>query len=303
MTLDLDNEDLLAVQVVTWFCYFGNYPHLDEDGEYGASDGLRFSLHARVYALATKYELPKLATLARKHFIHSAKCNWDRFCFTNNIPVIYNSERAPHAHLRALIISILKPRLARMMEDEYYQGRFHEFVEQFPLFAQDIFAAIFPKSCQFQAPYVEGQRHLRLQHSSANPAVLSQRTATPPTAIGYTDGNNTTYDAALLQTRSRIDRAHYARLQVVGTTTWDTDLWYEFRAYDNLVGDAPAVLTKIGAKYPKSSLDTAITEFKSMFKGMTGLEWENRFDQPVKGQFTFIRDNSSGMDKCMAKPL
>jgi len=57
-------------------------------------------------------------------------------------------EFKPYAEFLNLNLSILKHCLTQLMEDEQYRTRFHQFIKQFPLFTQDVLAAMFLEPSQ-----------------------------------------------------------------------------------------------------------------------------------------------------------
>ena len=58
-------------------------------------------------------------------------------------------------------------------------------------------------------------------------------------------------------------------------------------------------------RFRKSKLKV-MEEFKGKIKVLTGLDWENRFDQPVQSKYTFIKSNYhyySTFSNAQSKPL
>ena len=133
-----------------WFLYFGNYPYFEEDGERGIFDGLRFSLHANVFSLATKCGLPVLRQLANKHFRNASKHHWDDHLFTNCIPIVYGSKPSTDRGLRDLIIREITKRftLESIMDDETDRTFYLELFSKYPQFSSDLLSAMYPGSDQ-----------------------------------------------------------------------------------------------------------------------------------------------------------
>ncbi|KAK3170620.1 hypothetical protein OEA41_002701 [Lepraria neglecta] len=101
--MDLEHEDLLAVEVMIWFIYFGKYPHFQEAGEDSIFGDLRVDAHIKVYALAKKYDISALALLAKKHFMHGIKWRWWTCLFLHCIPFIYETTPESDGGLRRLL--------------------------------------------------------------------------------------------------------------------------------------------------------------------------------------------------------
>ena len=143
--IDLTHENSLAVEVMVWFVYFSAYPHLEEYGTFGVFDGLRFSLHLFVCDLAKKYELPALALLAKKHFIKAVKNHWNMFIFHDCIPVIYGSQPEPDSTFRKIAAQKMKLNLEEVAKRSDLWNDFQRYVQNFPLFASDVLAALYAK--------------------------------------------------------------------------------------------------------------------------------------------------------------
>jgi len=144
--LDSENEEPLAIETMIWFCYFGNYPYFDEDGEDGYHDKLRFSLHARVYAFATKYKIFPLRRLAARLFHKAMKHFRDFSLFVDCIPTVYGAEPKTDRGLRDLVVKrIHRFTLARIMSDDRDRTRFTRLFERCPHFRTDILTAMYPQ--------------------------------------------------------------------------------------------------------------------------------------------------------------
>ena len=53
----------------------------------------------------------------------------------------------------------------------------------------------------------------------------------------------------------------------------------------------------------RDDLKAAVKAFTSRFKQMSGLEWEDRFEVPIKSKYTFIPDHYDGFENYATKPL
>ena len=135
--IDLEHEDLLAVKVMVWFLYFGNYPYFEEDGEDGIFDGLRFSIHIGVYNLATKFDLPCLRQIARRHFRHALRTIFDHDMFLDCIPLVYDSKDTND--LRTMITwQIRRLSLINIMSNTHHRISYLKLFQDFPQFAADV---------------------------------------------------------------------------------------------------------------------------------------------------------------------
>ena len=143
--MDLEPEDPLAVEVMIWFIYFGNYPHLQEAGEDGIFGDLRFDAHIKVYAIAKKYDIPALALLAKKHFMHAVKWRWWTCLFLHCIPLIYETTPESDGGLRRLLVHTLRYRFTDQVDDKCFWNYTKEQVRRFPLFAYDFLDVVHPR--------------------------------------------------------------------------------------------------------------------------------------------------------------
>lgn len=70
------------------------------------------SIHARVYALAEKYGIPGLKTLALEYFKSSARFQWDTDEFMRAIEVAYMGTPDPEGLLRNAVVTVIGARPA-----------------------------------------------------------------------------------------------------------------------------------------------------------------------------------------------
>lgn len=106
----------------------------------------------------------------------------------------------------------------------------------------------------------------------------------------YVDPQGLIYDGSLNQTdiRKNSNKFYYAQLLEKkpsgGFATWTR--W-------GRVGEAG----QMSMVAPKgSSLQTAISQFEKKFKDKTGLAWDNRFDTPKNGKYTYVLKNYANSD-------
>lgn len=251
---------------MAWFLNFGTYPPLEDPGGFGTVDDLRFGLHALVCTLASKYELQGLSLLAKDCFTKAAKERGEMFVIYDWIPVIYGAQPEPEPGMGC------QPK---------------RLVGQFPMLRPElsIIFLLCPGNslCKANAkggPGSEGSINRALGHWTRY--VDDQRSAysnrffeacTDDTSVPL-DECGLRYEVALFQTNPQgiENRCCFLKIESY-TETYASD------SFTTHLGNGA-----IGK--PK----TSIKVFKGKFKNMTGLDWADSFDQPLKSHFTFIRD-------------
>ena len=307
ITLDLSNDDADAVQIMIWFLYFGGYPWCEDVDKDGVLSGPHLYIHAMVHALATKYGLTALISLAEKHMNTAAKAYLKKGLFPECIPLIYGSSTEPSSSMRRLFTNRLRHRMGKLINDEHRWMRYQAYIQRYPIFAYDVITAL---STMFPQPTTNQYQDITLPTPPDSaievcPTTFGSPRSMSPTStwasrgkryLGYfihSDFDGTLYDAALLAIRPRAQSNEFRHLQVVHTT----DHQFQFNCWSGDVGTAGEFCGFEG------NLDDAINEFNRVFRVLTGLDWERRFDQPVKSRFTFIGNNWMGFADVKAKPL
>ena len=313
MTLDMLTEDLNAVQVMLWFLYFGEYPYLEDDRQDGNPGDLHFSLHAKAYALGKKFELLALASLAIKHFAIAAKVHWNKWHFLECIPFIYGAPVEPDGAFRYLVTSIVKSHLGKLIIHERHWICYQEYIERYPLFAQDIF-------CSFSTLYAEPSVAQESWHTiTLTPTVLFENARTTGKIRAertgcehfyslegesvYSDADDVLYDAALLRIKPRKCRNRFIRMQVLRThtTPLPSSVTWHLRVWSGPVGETGVVQTFEGAAPPLYTRGIAVKKFEMKFWLETGLDWSRRFDSPIMSKYTFIGSNYEGINSTTVK--
>ena len=294
-----------------WFMYFGGYPCCEDVGKDGILSGPHLSIHVKVHALATKYGLTALASLADKHTITAAKFYLKKGLFQECIPLIYGSSIEPSKSMRSLVTSRLRLRMSKMINDKLRWTAYQENLQRYPVFAYDVFMAL---STMYPQPTKTQYRDISVStppDSTKEACVtrLDSSRSTLPTWMSrrknylgnfiYSDLDGTLYNAALLAIRPRARSNEFCRLQVV----YSIDRQFGFHRWGGDVG-TPGKFNKFeGPLSRRNSIHAAIDEFKRTFRLLTGLDWERRFEQPVKSEYTFIGDKWVGFADVKAEPL
>ncbi|TKA79406.1 hypothetical protein B0A49_03345 [Cryomyces minteri] len=110
--IDLEDDDAEAVRAMVHYLYHSDYKHEDHKGPAGP-----LVLHAHVYAIADKYDIPALQTLAEDHFEDNALMAWDTntAAFAHAISVVYSTRRFEYGRLRDIVVHISKKHLDHLL--------------------------------------------------------------------------------------------------------------------------------------------------------------------------------------------
>lgn len=296
---------------MVWFLYFSNYPHLEDFGEFGIFDGLRFSLHVSVHTLAMKYEVPPLALLAKKHFIKAVKKHWNILLFHDCIPVIYGAQPEPNSTFRKIVTQKLKLNLEWCAKRSDLRDDFQRYVQNFPLFACDVPAALYAKPMPKPGLTLEGGTKEHWDDGEPGRSIFSL----PPCYTGFVkrslddiyvpiDEYGHRYKAALFMTNPRGIQNKYCYLRIVLCCKVQAkDLYITHFEYGT-VGEPEPVKTLVRTsegclmEFNQGTgvyLSDAVEIFEETFKNLTGLDWANRSNQPVKSAYTYIRESQDGL--------
>jgi len=111
-TFDEDGDDPTAVKWMIHFFYHAEYPKLAES----PSDAV--TLHPKMYAIADKYEVPQLKSLAKENFKEIAPENQCLEAFVDAVAFIYASASAADEDLKRIARIAIANRLGKFKECE-----------------------------------------------------------------------------------------------------------------------------------------------------------------------------------------
>jgi BTB/POZ domain len=132
-----DDEPLLFTKMIDYF-YTGDYDDTGLENE-GDSQSL-LDFHAKIFALADKYDVELLQKRAVDHY-KSRLNNCDIFEFLQSISVVYESTPSSLRSLRDIVIHYAKTKLQRIAcKQEDVKEAFLDVVKDTPEFAMDVCA-------------------------------------------------------------------------------------------------------------------------------------------------------------------
>lgn len=310
---------------MVYFLYFSVYPQREDYEKLGALDGRpRFNHHLLLRDLATKFVLPVLALLAKEHFIKALEKDWDIYIFYDCIPVIYGEQPEPDSTLRKIAAQKMKLNLEWDAERRDLWDDFHRYVQNFPLFACGVLAALYPMPTPKPGLTLEGGMKGSWDIESGRS--IFKRPLTPIStglvkrALGhwpiFLDESGRRYDAVLFQTNPRGTNNEYCCLQifnvyVVALAKKCSATHVRYGKVGESETDRALVKTLEGrSQHPKKDteyLSDDVELFEEKFKDLTGLDWADRSNQPVKSKYSYIGDRGNdvprGWYNAVSKPL
>jgi len=126
-TFDEDGDDATAVKWMIHFFYHSEYPKSEESPR----DAL--ILHPKMYAIADKYDIPHLKSLALENFEAIAVANYSLPTFIDAVIFIYASVPEGDDGLKTIVLDLIIKHL-RFDEEE----RLDKFFDAAPAVARDL---------------------------------------------------------------------------------------------------------------------------------------------------------------------
>lgn len=123
--IDLSEDDPDAVKAMLQFCYTIDYAY-------------DTALHAKVYAIAEKYNIKPLKDLARTKFEKAADRDWDSPYFPITTGFVYTSTPPDDRGLRDIVIKLSKDHLKSLLD----RPEFESMMEDNGDFGKDLVKAI-----------------------------------------------------------------------------------------------------------------------------------------------------------------
>lgn len=123
--IDLSEDDPEAVKAMLQFCYTTDYTY-------------DTALHAKVYAIAEKYNIKPLKDLARTKFETAADRDWDSPYFPTTIDFVYTSTPPNDRGLRDIVVKLSRDHLKSLL----YRPGFESMMEDNGDFGKDLVKAI-----------------------------------------------------------------------------------------------------------------------------------------------------------------
>lgn len=118
------------------FLYTGDYASISEkDREHVDLSPLKF--HARVFALADKYDVKFLCDLAANKYYFRLRDNFDYVEFLDSIPDVYQLT-PPQSRMRMLAVRFSRERIEYALRDSSSLETFDKITLQVPPFTKDL---------------------------------------------------------------------------------------------------------------------------------------------------------------------
>ncbi|EED11743.1 conserved hypothetical protein [Talaromyces stipitatus ATCC 10500] len=129
------NESSPIVDRFVQFLYTGDYTISEKDHE--GVDLSPMQYHARVFALADKYDVKTLCDLAANKYYDRLKNDFDYVEFLDSIPDVYQ-RTLPQSRLRILAVRFSRERIEDALRDNSNLEKYDNIASQVPAFTKDL---------------------------------------------------------------------------------------------------------------------------------------------------------------------
>ncbi|KAI1828216.1 BTB/POZ protein [Xylaria intraflava] len=134
---EMNEEDPFTVERMIQYMYSGTYDA--RPGMYDSESASRLQMHARVFALADKYQIDELETLSAREYTVSLHDKVDISPFLGSIHDVFNLTPQSKRAMRIAAINFAKNYLgAAMRGSSDLQTRFNDTARDIPDFAQEL---------------------------------------------------------------------------------------------------------------------------------------------------------------------
>ena len=135
-------KDLSYLELMKMVRFFYNFDYDDdipENIEPKTESSLSLlQLHARMFALGDRYDIPGLREYAvRKYSSRCAAC-WNSLEFLKTIPVIYESTAASVKQLRNLACNLMRKKMSRILANKCVAAVYDKNLSELPEFTKDM---------------------------------------------------------------------------------------------------------------------------------------------------------------------
>lgn len=147
--IDLNNDPPHLVDRMVQFLYHSDYSTLEAGGDAHDKDlkQRRLLLHVDLYALADRYDIGGLATLARDNYNGRVDFGADALCAIETIPRIYASTPESNRGLRDIVVRGIKKHSEDVFNVPAAKAQFYEIFLETPQFALDMVSKALENSC------------------------------------------------------------------------------------------------------------------------------------------------------------
>jgi hypothetical protein len=133
----IDDSEHIVEKLVQYF-YVGDYTGLSEEDKNAYPEMSELQLHARVFALADKYDVQSLCDLSAEKYSSRLQDHVDVVEFLHSVPDVYNLTPPPVERLRILFLFSARKRLENALQDSSHSQIYDSITSQVPAFTKDL---------------------------------------------------------------------------------------------------------------------------------------------------------------------
>lgn len=140
--IDLSDNEFHLVQRLMGFFYSFDYSAYTAEEEQNESSSVssssNFDLHAEMYAIANKYQVPSLAQIALQKYTEQMYKDCSLGDFLGSISKIYELTPAHHRELRDVAVERTRRYMGKIQTDDQNRRTFRRVVQDVPDYAADL---------------------------------------------------------------------------------------------------------------------------------------------------------------------
>jgi speckle-type POZ protein len=127
------------VEKLVSFFYTGDYSDDIDDAKDKDMEGVSIlQLHARMFAVGDRYDIPTLMEVANEKFSTRCKDDWKPEEFLATIKVVYETTPRSLQPLRQFVSGVVRPKIAEIFQDETTATLCNSVLDAVPDFAKDL---------------------------------------------------------------------------------------------------------------------------------------------------------------------
>ena len=132
--MNLNDVPFLMLDKLVQFFYSMDYDDILPEN----ADVFLLKLHAKMFALADRFEIPDLLSVVANKYSFRCLTSWEPLEFLSSIQDVYDGRPPSVSSLRRIAYTAIRRNLPAMLDDEIVLGQYDQTVTESPDFAQDL---------------------------------------------------------------------------------------------------------------------------------------------------------------------
>jgi hypothetical protein len=135
---EMTDDSTHIVDKLLQYFYTGDYTRLSEEDDSAYSHTSALQLHARVFALADKYDVKDLCVLSAEKYSSSLEKDFNVVEFLESIPDVYHLTAPQVQTLRNLVLHFARKNLANALHHSSHSKIYDDITCEVPTFTKDL---------------------------------------------------------------------------------------------------------------------------------------------------------------------